>query len=100
MSRAVSNRRQHIRYKPDPGAVALIDPGPLDGEFQPQHSALIINESYNGVALVLLNGVSLRVGDPCRVVVGILAPVQARVVWKTEIDADVVKMGLTFPKSL
>lgn len=99
MSRPLFNRRQHIRFKPDPGAVALIDPGPVTGSFRGQHAGLIINESYNGVALVLLTGISLRVGDSCRVRVGPLAPVLARVVWKTEVDSDVVKMGLTFPKT-
>lgn len=91
------NRRRHVRFKPDPGTVANIDF--KDGaEFTPQLTALVVNQSYKGVALVTLadDALKVKVGDIVLIQVGDLAPLKAKVVWKAELDPEVVKLGISF----
>lgn len=92
----IKNNRRHVRYKPDVNAYARVDLEPETKEFQPTVVALIFSESYGGCGLVSLSNEQLQVGIVCRVQVGMLAPLRAKVIWKTQLDDQVSRLGLQY----
>jgi len=91
------NRRNSIRFKPDEGTYALIDPQPdFSAEFDPTVPALVFSESHKGCGLVILLTPKLLVGEIIRVQVGNLPIFRAEVRWRDQIDSQVVKIGLMF----
>ena len=90
------NTRKHLRYKPEPSAVARIDPD--NGfKFEAKICGIIISESYSGCAVVIQMTEQLAVGDNCRVQVNEnVDPFKAEVIWRKPIDEDILKLGLKF----
>ncbi len=89
-------KRRHLRFSPDGATFAFLDLASDTEKFSPRYSALILNQSYRGVGLICLDANGLEAGSLCRVKVGQLAPMKAKVVWKTPLDEQVVKLGLIF----
>jgi hypothetical protein len=90
--------RQGIRFPPDDGAVAWIDPSLSDDKhnFKPAVAALIVNEALAGCGLVTLHQAWVRVGTVCMVKVEHLAPLKAEVRWVRDLGDGVVKIGVAF----
>ena len=79
--------RKHIRFNPDLGDVAWID-GQVPG--------LIVNESYTGCSLIVLNTLKVEKGDQVQVQVGKLNAMKAEVRWVKKVDRDIIRIGLLY----
>lgn len=92
-------RRAHFRYRPDElTSFAAIDArNDVEPEnFQHQLSGLITSESYGGCAIIVRQTNKLQVGDHCCIQIALLNAIRAEVVWRREIDRDVIKCGFKF----
>ena len=92
----MASRRRHIRFEPDMTTVAYLDLAKDEDEFKAQLSALVINQSYKGVALAVRRLDELRIGIVCYVKVGELAPLRGEIIWTTSDDPEVMKIGIKF----
>jgi hypothetical protein len=92
--------RKHTRFAPDAGAIARIDFTEESLAFRPTVVGLVIEESYNGCGLVIVNDGNiqrkLQVKDRVQVQVGKLDPCFAEVRWRAELDAKVIRLGLMY----
>ena len=87
---------QHVRFKPDPMEHALLDLRAQPGVFAPSCSALILNESFSGCALILQSLDTILPEKEIRVKVGKLDPLRAQIVWAQPLDKDIYKIGIQF----
>lgn len=87
--------RIHNRYEADPNTIASID---VSGTaiFKPAIVALVLNESFKGCGLITPATDLLQIGVKCTVQIGAAKPVSAEVKWRTEIDAQAIKVGLMY----
>jgi hypothetical protein len=90
--------RRHLRFPPDEGAVAWIDPRTdMDGkDFHATFAALVTDEGLEGCGLVALARDRMGEGVSLRVQVKDLAPLRAQVRWVRELGLGVVKLGVEF----
>ncbi len=90
--------RRSVRFLPDAGHFAIVDTVPTrpDGSFWPSIVALVSDESARGAGLVVLNTLALQDGDLCRIQVGLLPALRARVCHRTDVVAGVVRIGLEY----
>jgi hypothetical protein len=92
--------RRHLRFPPDEGAVAWIDPrsGVQPQNFSPKFAALVTDEALAGCGLVTLARNSLVKGAEVMVQVTDLAPPpqRAQVRWTRDLGDGVVKLGVEF----
>ena len=89
--------RAATRFKADPLDYALVDLNPQsENTFAPQLSALILNESYTGSALVLVTDQPLRSEQVIKVKIGKLDPMSAKLVWFKALDKDLFKVGVQY----
>lgn len=93
-----SDKRQSIRFEPDPGTIALIDVSGAAKKrpFEPTHTTLITEESHRGCGIVMKMTQELQVGAHCRVKVGPGEPLTAEVRWRIELDSQIVRIGLMY----
>lgn len=89
-------KRNSIRYKPDEGTYALIDPNPEGPTFDPTIPALVFSEAHKGCGIVVLSTPKLLVGDIVRIQVGALPVFRAEVRWREQVEAQILKLGLLF----
>ncbi|HAZ12854.1 MAG: hypothetical protein A2X86_21825 [Bdellovibrionales bacterium GWA2_49_15] len=87
-------KRKQVRFKPDPNVLAAIDLSPQNKKFAPTLRGLVFSESYGGCGVVMLLSPHLMVGDVCKIEIGVLAPMKAQVMWRTQLDDQVMKLGL------
>lgn len=92
------HKRKFIRFKPDAGAYAVIDfNGDANVPFRGQAIALIVEEApMGGCSLVVLQDVKFNPGAECKVKLGALSPLCARVAWVKQLDEDVSRIGFQF----
>ncbi len=90
--------RRALRFPPDEGAVAWIDPSVHEDkdDFKPTVAALVTDEALNGCGLITLVHDWLREGTECMVMVGNLAPLRAEIRWVKDLDDSVLKIGVVF----
>jgi len=90
--------RRSLRFPPDEGEVAWIDPSVHDDkrDFKPVAAALVTDEALNGCGLITLGRDWLREGVQCMVRVGDLAPLAAEVRWVKGLGDGVLKIGVVF----
>lgn len=88
--------RQHLRFPPDEGGVAWIDPNPEADEntFKPIVAALVIDEALAGCGLVTLAQDWLNEGAQIKLKVEGLAPLTAEVRWIRPLGDQVVEFGV------
>lgn len=93
-----TDKRQNIRFEPDPGTIAWIDVsgGGKRRAFQPCHAAIVTEESHRGCGLVLKMTKDLPVGSLCRVKVGHAEPLVGEVRWRVELDAQTIRIGVMY----
>jgi|GEM_PF-1232985 len=92
------DRRQNVRFSPEPLATAMIASGSDIQNFKVQAHALIVDESFGGAGLVMLlqESLILQTGDLIVVKVGALHPMRAEVRWVLAIDTQVIKLGVMY----
>ena len=90
--------RQGMRYLPNEGAVAWLDPSVYEDKrhFTPVLSALIVNEALTGCGLIALHQDWLKEGMVCMVRVDRLGPLTAEIRWIRELGEGVSKIGVEF----
>ena len=94
MNNHPSLQRRFIRFPADALSVAHLD-WIESGSFRPTEMALVFSESQGGCGLVLLHqDVNLR--QKIRVKVGDLQEILGEVVWKHQLDNDVLKIGVRY----
>ena len=92
-----TKRRRSVRFKPDAeNHIARIDVQNLEGQFAPQITALVVDESYDGCGLVFQNQKGFEIGEVCRLQVGQIGPFQAEVRWKQKLDEQLLKVGFRY----
>jgi hypothetical protein len=91
-------RRAGIRFQPDPNTTAAIDFASTDKKapFQPTLTALVTEESFRGCGIVAPMTKALQVGDHMRIKVGKGPVLIAEVRWRTDLDAQVIRLGVMF----
>lgn len=91
-----TNVKRRLRFKPELETSALLDPVVKGDSFNPTIPCLVLNESFNGCALIALASSPLKVGDLVKAKIGLLAIMKAEVKWRKVIDEDSVRIGLFF----
>lgn len=90
------SRTRSIRFKPHPADVAQICFAPQVADFSEEQSALILNESIEGCALVTVSERAIKKGDRLVVKVGRLDPIACEVRWVLQSEATIYKVGLRY----
>lgn len=86
-----------VRFAPDPLDHALLALDGVPGAFRPEMIGLICDEApLNGAGLVLRDHPRLVPRTPCIVKVGRMDPVRAQIVWRRELPAGLVQLGLQY----
>lgn len=99
--------RHRIRFLPETTEIAIISYEKADLEnykskdhhISSNHICLIENESHTGCSLVVLKreadtGNFFEPDSVCVAVIGKLAPMQAQVKWRTQVDDNIYKIGI------
>jgi hypothetical protein len=90
-----TNKRKHVRYRPEIDTVAFVDPS-LEGEFKRGPAALVVEEAYGGCCLLMLDPGPLQLLGYCRLQVGKLSPMKAQVRWMKTIEGKITKVGFQY----
>lgn len=90
--------RQFLRFPPDEGAVAWIDPEVREEkiEFKPTLAALVVDEALVGCGLVTIGRDWLAEGRKIMVRVENLAPLRGEIRWVRDLGLGVVRLGVVF----
>ncbi len=91
-------QRRAIRYAPDIGDYAVLCFAESESEFAIDSVGIILNESSTGCAVCIPTTRRLKEGDKFIVQVGKMHPTSATIVWRKELDKDVVKLGIKYDK--
>lgn len=91
-------QRRALRYSPDIGDYAVLCFSDSDSQFKVDSVGIILNESSSGCAVCIPATRRLKEGDQFVVQVGKMEPQLATVVWRKELDKDVVKIGIKYDK--
>lgn len=86
--------RKFLRYQPDPQAIALIDIKHTGREFNPTITAIILNESYAGCAIVFAANDILKKGTQVKIKIGQLEIMKAEVAWNKILEENIQKVGI------
>lgn len=94
----IDSDRRSLRFQPDEGNIAEIDPEAKDNKnnFKARIRALIVDEALEGCCLVLTHNRLLQVGDICLVKVGMLDPLISEVRWIRDLDEEIQKIGIMY----
>ena len=92
----MSAQDRQMRYCADPDSVAYLSTDLQDTNFENAIAGLIANESYTGCCLVFLAKHSVPSEGPCLLKVGELPTTEANVVWKKEVDENLVSVGFQY----
>jgi hypothetical protein len=95
MTKEKKSGRRNIRFKPEIGAYAEIG-SVTDGKFVLAKAALIVDESYSGVGLIIIDDAHIVPGFECYIKIGDLGPLKGRVVWKRNLEDNAARIGLNF----
>ena len=97
-SQDAANKRRSIRFQPDPNTMAHVELGTFSTSkvFRPSLTALVTEESYRGCGLALMMSKDLQVGSKMRIQVGKGAPLIGEVRWRTELDSQIMRVGIMY----
>ena len=90
------SKRKYPRYKPETDTFVTIETKGGGKAYTPNTGGLVFSESYGGCGIVLLATNELQTGDICMAKIGPLHPMRAQVVWRTQLDNNVIKIGIKF----
>ncbi|MBL7543426.1 MAG: hypothetical protein JNL11_06395 [Bdellovibrionaceae bacterium] len=86
--------RRFLRYQPDAQSVALIDTRASGREFKPTITAIILNESYSGCAIVFADNELMKKGAKVKIKIGPLEIMKAEVAWCKVLEENIQKVGI------
>ena len=95
-------KRRHMRFEPDEVVIAelqFIDAEPDDRFFKPRLAGPVLDESYDGCALVALSHAlpeDVAEGTRCLVKLNRLGPMRAELRWVRKIDDEVCRIGVHY----
>lgn len=89
-------KRRFIRFSPELNVTADIDLREYGKDFSADLKALVFSESQGGCGLVVLANDLLEHGMTIRVKIGDLNPIAAQIVWRKDIDSQVILLGLKY----
>ncbi len=93
-------KRQHFRYKPiDNESIVAIDSRNTiaDGaEFNIELYGLLFSEAYGGFGAILRKTDKFQFGDKFYSQVGKVQPLLSEIVWRSDLDDDVIKIGVKY----
>ncbi len=89
-------KRKNIRFEPDLDAFAYIDLKYDTKEFNPKISALIIDESFTGAALVLRSNDKIKTDSKIQIMPGRIGPLLAQVKWLKNHSGKVMEIGIEY----
>ena len=90
------NRRQNIRFSNPETSLAQIDLDPENSEFISCSTALVGDESVNGVRLVFVNLQGLNPGRVCALKVGNLPVSKAKIQWSQNVGYQTTIAGFQY----
>lgn len=90
------NRRQNIRFSNPETCLAQIDLDPDNQEFTSCSTALVGDESINGVRLVFVNLQGLIPGRICALKVGNLPIFKAKIQWVQDVGYQTTIVGFQY----
>ena len=91
-----TNKRQHIRFRAEPGTLAEVQIDVRPKKFKPEYKGMVLTESQKGCSLIVAFAPDLIRGDRVRVAVGAADPAMAEIRWAVNLDEDVQKFGIQF----
>lgn len=91
-------QRKHTRFKSEANQIVRMEWGARVGknDFNPQFVGLVLEEAFGGCALAMNAQKKVQMGDRVRVQVGSFNPMFGEIVWKSEIDESLMKIGIKF----
>lgn len=97
-SRNDASARRNLRFQPEPDTIAQVDLVNTGAEkkFKPTVAALVMEESYRGCGLVMVTDHDMQVGRKLRIQVGLGPSLLGEVRWRTELDSQVVRVGIMY----
>lgn len=94
-----NNKRAHMRFKPhEMESLVLADTRTeaLKDDFDPDVIGIALSESRGGCSFVARTTTRLRLHDVIIIKVGALLPLYGEVVWRSDIDTEIVKVGIKY----
>lgn len=94
-----TNKRAHMRFKPhEMESLVLVDTRTeaLKDDFDPDVIGIAISESRGGCSFMARTTNSLRLHDVVIIKVGALLPLYGEVVWRVNVDMEIVKVGIKY----
>lgn len=85
--------RSATRFKPDPLTVAYLS---LKATGTGQLVGLILNESFTGCAVLINTEERFKLDQKVFVKVGNLHAMAAQIIWSTQLDENIFKIGLRY----
>lgn len=89
------DQRSIARFQSQPESFAHLSFDLKSKEFKKDMSALLINESFGGLSLVLTSDAPIKVKQKVRLQVGSNPIVKAVVVWSKTLEENIQKIGLS-----
>lgn len=90
------NKRKYTRFKPDPGAIALIVADEKGKNLTAPVHCLIAEESYGGAGLIAIQSPLIKKGARFKMKIGLLGPFICEVKWTKSWDSHVVSFGVEY----
>jgi hypothetical protein len=92
----IMETRHRIRFSPDIGAHAEIGVLDANGNFILEKAALIVDESYSGVGLIVIHDEKYIPGFECILKIGNLGPIKGRIIWTKLLDENTSRAGVNY----
>lgn len=99
MTSNFSHKRLHFRFKPhEMESLVLIDTRTeaLKDDFAPDIIGIALTESRGGCSFVARSNTKIRLHDVIIIKVGELHPLFAEVVWLSNVDKELIKIGIKY----
>ncbi len=90
------SRRKSVRFPPDLAAFAYIDLKTSEKTFNPEYTALIIEESYRGAYIVMRADAHFKKDLEFKIKPGNLATMRAQVRWIKKHSSKVNEIGIEY----
>lgn len=91
-----STKRGLLRFTSEENTMAWVSPDTEDIQMENSFLGLAVNESRNGVSVVIVNRPDIIVGQKYLVKVGRFDPAQAELRWIKKLDDAVIRLGFFF----
>lgn len=96
---AYKNKRGNLRYPAEKNTLIEIDPIFKTNGFNPAYVGLVCDESFTGCGFIALKTDDVIMGRQLKVRVGNMDPIKAQIQWISELDYQVVRVGLKYLES-